>query len=804
VAVVLGAVMLPEAGAGTKAIVNKLVVGPDGTTTKIVLPLRVIEEMGATVVEDYDEMAVVDLGPATAGALAETTQLKVALLPDHDRIMLRNFTFDARRGLPAGMASQPFPDSAANLFLVVFRSLSKSAWVARLEAVGRVVSYVPSNAYLVYAPRAELEALRARQPEIVSLLPFLPEFKVLDNERLLGADGFSRALVQVLRVPAGDTVIELVRANALPGTFGAFELHETTAVIAELPNDVVESLAAQPEVVLIEPAPQLEPAGERVALLVAGQLLSAQEAGRTVCKPNCAVDYYSWLSQAGLANASDIYLGLLDTGLDLGSTSNVHLDFRNTAAPPQSRVQYQGSPAGAPTASDCTGHGTLVAAVMAGSGGTSTGTQSSESTSCSGGTFWMGTGVAPAAKVASSKIYDESGNDWPHVPSRVANGLANFAGLGAQVANLSSNDHTSSATGYTSFAQLLDQRVRDASGIGLGIPISITVSASNEGNQAPKDPAPAKNVVTVGASEGYNRYYDSGSCFGFGSANNAFDVWTSSCDGSRSDTADLGGGASLDKRVKPDLVAPGTRVMGARSQAWSSGCWFVGLCSPNPLAGTGNAAIGWYGGTSFAAPAVAGAAGLVGKWYATTHSSGWPSPAMTKAMLINAARDIAGGLYGNVSVDHVPSWYQGWGKVDLTRAFPASANYYDLGQTWAFATSGSNAWSRAFTVRDGSKAVYVTLVWTDTAGFGGNGYALKNDLDVYVDAPLANAHFVGNSFDNSTGYSIRYVGGQQLQFDSRTTLRRSSLRPAPMVLWAFSLQCFRDQLSRARKTSRCL
>ncbi len=528
VAIVIGLGLLATseaAWAGTKALVNKVVITPDGALMRVALPLLTIEAIGATLVEDYDEMAVVDLGPATADALAKATGLGVSPLPDHDKVLLRNYTFDSQGGLPTGLEARTYPDNAPDLYLVVLRSIPKAEWVARLQTVGQVVTYIPSNAYLVYTSWASIQAARSRAPEIINVLPFVPEFKILDSERLYGAEGSARALVQVLKGPTAQPVIDLIKADALPGTFGSFDLGNTTAVMGELPNDVVQGLALHPEVLLIEPAPQLEASGEREALIVAGQLVSAQEGGRTVYKPNSAVDYYAWLSQKGLANASDIYLGFVDTGLDLGSTSNVHKDFKDSGG--NSRVAYQGNPAGAPDPSDCTGHGTIVAAMMAGSGGASSyNTNFSESatlsspcagctgscptpTNCASGLFWAGAGVAPAARIASSKIYDESGTDWPSVPNRVANGLATLAGLGAWVTNLSSNDIY---TGYTSFSQLLDQRVRDATGIGLQLPMTIVVSAGNNGGNV-LAPATAKDVIAVGASEGYNPFLDQSTCF---------------------------------------------------------------------------------------------------------------------------------------------------------------------------------------------------------------------------------------------------------------------------------------------------
>jgi hypothetical protein len=174
---------------------------------------------------------------------------------------------------------------------------------------------------------------------------------------------------------------------------------------------------------------------------------------------------------------------------------------------------------------------------------------------------------------------------------------------------------------------------------------------------------------------------------------------------------------------------------------------------------------------------------------------------MTKAMLINSAWDIAGGKRrlqggGSTIIGHIPSPAdQGWGKADLGRAFPSQGNYFDLDQTWLFTTSGSNVWSRVFSVRDATKPVYITLVWTDAAGFGGSGFALKNDLDVYAEAPLANSFFVGNSFSESTGYSIRYTGGQQLPFDNRNNVEQIVFVPNSYGVVGFQLTVFPRTIS---------
>jgi hypothetical protein len=829
-AILLAALMAeaPAATAGQKVVVQKLVATEGAAPAVVPLPVAAIQGLGASVVEDYEVMAVVDLGETTAAALTQATGLAVSPLPDHDKVFLRGWTLAAQGGLPDGVIAPAFPPDHANLYLVVLRSIPKAEWTAALGAAGaQIIGYIPANTYLVYGRLNDLRNLQASHTYLINVLPFVPQFKFLDQPRLLASDGYSKALVQVLNVPSGDAVIAEIQAVALPGTFNQVSMGDVTAVLGELPIDTVQSLAYSPEVLSIEPAPQLTPSGERDALNVAGQLVAASEIDpdtgqlRTVYKPDQTVDYYSWLSQKGLANATDIYLGLLDTGLDLGLTTNVHIDFKDTQAPPQSRVQYQLNPAGAPDASDCYAHGTLVAAVMAGSGGTTSGTSFSESatssspcsgctgscpnpSSCTSGLFWADAGIAPAAKIASAKIYDETGGDgppgggqeWTVVIPRVQNGLANLAGYGVWAANLSSNDPY--FTSYTTFSQALDRRVRDASGIGLQIPISIVVSSGNQGGLV-ESPATAKNVISVGASEGYNPFLDPTACIGFSDANNAYDVAYFSAAGT----------ASPDNRFKPDLVAPGTRVMGALTRSAPSSCWSHKSCGRNhpgggddgTLPGMGGAnPITWDAGTSFSAPAVTGAAGLVSKWYKNVHAGARPSPAMTKAMLINSASDIQGGKHkvGTTvyTIPHIPSSTdQGWGKLDLRRAFPSQGNYFDLDQTWLFPSSGANTYLRSFTVRDPSKPVRVTVVWTDKEAAVGAGVTLVNDVNVVVGNLMWSSFFVGNSFDPTTGRSYMYPAGQPLPYDHRNNVEEIVFLPSQYGLSGFYIQVWAQTIA---------
>ena len=121
-------------------------------------------------------------------------------------------------------------------------------------------------------------------------------------------------------------------------------------------------------------------------------------------------------------------------------------------------------------------------------------------------------------------------------------------------------------------------------------------------------------------------------------------------------------GPTMDGRSKPDLVAPGTHVMGPASQ--ESGFTGNGVCgmTDSKYYPTGQSLYTWSTGTSHSTPAVAGAAQLSYNYYQRVLKPGAvPSPAMQKALLINTPRY----LKGMSTNDTLPSSSQGWGMADL-------------------------------------------------------------------------------------------------------------------------------------------
>src|SRR5207237_10930932 len=113
-------------------------------------------------------------------------------------------------------------------------------------------------------------------------------------------------------------------------------------------------------------------------------------------------------------------------------------------------------------------------------------------------------------------------------------------------------------------------------------------------------------------------------------------------------------GPTQQQRIKPDVVAPGTFILSARSRATSGTGW--GL-SADPL-------YMFDGGTSMATPLVAGCIANVRAYLRTTHKLKAPSAALLKAMVINGAHDLA-GQYTESEAGVIPNNSEGFGLPDL-------------------------------------------------------------------------------------------------------------------------------------------
>ena len=149
------------------------------------------------------------------------------------------------------------------------------------------------------------------------------------------------------------------------------------------------------------------------------------------------------------------------------------------------------------------------------------------------------------------------------------------------------------------------------------------------------------------------------------------------------------------------------------------------------------------GGTSMAAPLVAGMAALVRQWLALQGIT-TPSAAAIKAMLLNTTYDMSPGQYGLGAPQEIPfarpNNVAGWGRADLAwMNAPAPYGLWLDDHTAGLATGQTSSYaatqSRPLQVLTNTQPLRVMLTWTDPPASLAAASQLVNDLDLVVVGP---------------------------------------------------------------------
>lgn len=665
---------------------------------------------GGSVLEDYGEFVLMN-APATATQRISLESSKATVRDDMNALLLRTGAFDTTEG-DAVYASSLGDADAANeqLYIVQFIGPIKKHWLRELRASAEIVSYIPNNAYLVRANPAGAARINSIQSVDRSFVQwagtFKPAFKIAPE---ISIDSDQEITSTIQFVTSDDTSREIqdMTARASASVVGETTrvLNFTNVRIKVRPRNLVE-VARMTNVVWIEPWSVPVMNDEKQGLIVAGQLTGGGPSPTT---------YLAWLQSKGFTSSPNFIVDVADSGIDKGllDPEILHKDFQNGAGVARvAYARYVGEFESDAPPMDAAGHGTINASIVGGYN-VNAGFPYVDADG-----FRYGVGIHPYARLGVTQIFAPEYTN-PSFTEMVA-------GMYEAGARISSNSWGAYNNSYTIDSQAYDSMVRDAQpDVAANQEMTIIFSSGNNGAGGHLTmPGTAKNVITVGASEGLRPGLD-----GCGIDGTGADDITSMIDFSSS-------GPTSDGRRKPEIVAPGTHIQGARSQApnYTGG----GVCGPGnyPL---GQSLYTWSSGTSHSAPAVAGGAALIRQLF--QQGTGHPaSPAMIKAYLTNSSSYLTGARGG----DSLPGNSQGWGMMSIARALDGTPRIL-VDQNQLLTSSGQSVEIKG-KVADPSKPFRVTLAWTDAPGTP-LANATVNDLDLQVD--LGGKTYLGNQFSGS-------------------------------------------------------
>jgi serine protease AprX len=426
-------------------------------------------------------------------------------------------------------------------------------------------------------------------------------------------------------------------------------------------------------------------------------------------------------------------VAVADTGFDRGSSTNVHPAFTGRVV----KLVPFGRPG---RTDDPDGHGTHVCGSVLGNGNSPS----------MGGVIQ---GTAPKAKLIVQSLLDDTGG-LGGIPDDLHNLFKPAFDDNARV-HTNSWGATTPGLPYSQSSNEIDDFVFNHPDC------VICFAAGNDGIDRNRDgivdegqigsEAAAKNCITVGASENnrpdLTRTYGSLRPNSFPHSPLFSDRMADNPSGM---AAFSSRGPTKERRLKPDVVAPGTGILSTLSRVAQGSVIFGPSSDP---------AFFFEAGTSMATPLVAGCCAVL-RESLVKNGIARPSAALIKALLINGAVPLS-GQYTPPEVSPPPNNVEGWGRVDLagslivpdgdpnaglvedgplrqgeermiTIKVPAGRGGLSLAGGRKASKKGKRKGKKSTSgvgTMSISPTFKITLVWSDPAGA-----TLQNDLDLIVKA----------------------------------------------------------------------
>ncbi|HVG19223.1 MAG TPA: S8 family serine peptidase, partial [Blastocatellia bacterium] len=750
----------PAEKRGRRATVTPLSYRSPGSKHKLLIPAEDAEltseflsSRATGKARKYGAYSLVEVSDQQLASLDSKVLERAQVRDDLNLVLLRRGQIDTA-GPDPKISRELFQPSGLShsLHLVQLFGPPTPDSLRAVEATGvKLVSYVPNNAYLVWATPAQLGRVRAlrRSSDVVQWEgPYHPAYKL---DPFIKQDSVEQipASIQVLDTAESRDTISLIKSTARKVIMGERRLSGIIHIKILADSNRLADLALSPDVLFIERAVEKKLMDERANQIVAGALSVETVNSIQVSRPT-SPGYLAFLNSLGFNSDFDFAIDIADTGFDIGSsdTAKMHPDFLNGAG--TSRVAYLSdftqdshpNDASILPTHDVIGHGTINASIALGFN------DKAGSAFADGQGFRYGLGVAPYARIGVSKVFPEDSRSanfslLDYIPSAYRNSARissnSFGSCELPICNL-----------YDSESEVADSLVRDADPDAFGNQSMVIIFAAgndgDSGTQSVAMPGTAKNSITVGASEGYRPTDGDGKNLtdrcGAGSreADNSVDIIDFSAFG-----------PVQDGRAKPDIIAPGTHIVGAATQDLNFRAGGVCAIPGSFYFPVGQKLYTLSSGTSHSTPLVAGGAALAYQWFKSQNGAE-PSPALVKAFMLNSTSYV-GGKFGG---DNLPGAHQGWGLLDLARMFePTSRIVLDESPSRTFRESGGAPFEISGVISDSSKEFRVMLAWTDVPGNSATNAPYVNQLNLEV---IVNGNvYDGNVFDGQ--YSAK--GGQK-------------------------------------------